>query len=150
MNPDDVVAPFLLMRAFRGLVDAVHERLAAEGFTGLKAQHGFALQAIREGCTSVELGQRLGVSKQAATKTAQSLEAMGLVQRTTNTLDRRERRLLVTPRGKRLLELSAEGFRAEVARWRTIEGEDAVATTLRTLAHVGRGGRADTDLSDWD
>ncbi|SIS07673.1 MarR family winged helix-turn-helix transcriptional regulator [Williamsia sterculiae] len=150
MSPNsDVIAPFLLMRAFRGLVDAVHESLADAGFPGIRAQHEFALQAIGAGCTSVQLGERLGVTKQAATKTAHSLEAMGLITRETNTSDRRERTLTITTAGRRLLALSADAFCDELARWRRVAGDDAVTTTLTTLSQFGVGGRSDVDLSDW-
>ena len=44
--------------------------------------HGFALQALGSGGTTIgELGRRLGVSKQAAAKTAASLEAVGCAAR---------------------------------------------------------------------
>lgn len=150
MDPmDDVLAPFLLMRAFRGLVDSVHGQLADQGFPGIRAHHGFALQAIGTGCTSVELGERLGVSKQAATKTVRGLEELGLVRRQLNEQDRRQRRVTTTARGRRLLRLSATLFRQEVADWRDQAGDEAVTTTLRTLSEVSADGRSDTDLSDW-
>ncbi|WP_430332340.1 MarR family winged helix-turn-helix transcriptional regulator [Rhodococcus sp. ACT016] len=150
MEPaDDLAMPFLLMSAFRALVDAVHEQLAHDGFPGIRAHHGFALQAIGAGCTSVELGDRLGVSKQAAAKTAKTLEAMGLVERRTNDRDRRERTLVVTRRGRTLLELSAAAFRKEISAWRATAGDEHVDATLTTLATVGSGGRSHTDLSDW-
>ncbi|GEE00888.1 MarR family transcriptional regulator [Gordonia spumicola] len=149
MIRDDVEAPFLLMSAFRGLVDAVHSGLADEGFPGVRATHGFALQAIGDGCTSVDLAARLGVSKQAATKTAQSLEALGLIERTLNEHDRRERIITINSRGRTLLALSAAGFRREMAAWRSTVGDHAVDTTLQTLAAIGTDGRADTNLSDW-
>ena len=49
------------------------------------------MQAIGDGCTGVELGQRLHVSKQAAAPTAKALETMGLVDRHGDALDRRAR-----------------------------------------------------------
>lgn len=148
-SADDLAMPFLLMGAFRVLVDAVHGQLAQNGFPGIRAHHGFALQAIGPGCTSVELGDRLGVSKQAAAKTAKSLEDMGLVERRTNDRDRRERTLIVTRRGRTLLDLSAAAFRREVGAWRAMTGDDRVDATLTLLSTVGRGGRSHTDLSDW-
>lgn len=148
-TPDDLEAPFLLMRAFRGLVDRVHADLGEQGFPGIRAQHGFALQAIGDGCTSVELGTRLGVTKQAATKTAAGLERLGLISRDPNPDDRRERTLTLTARGRDLLRRSAAAFRAELATWRTTVGDDQVDATLRTLAAVASGTRSDTDLSDW-
>ncbi|MDG3008979.1 MarR family transcriptional regulator [Rhodococcus sp. D2-41] len=150
MEPaDDVAIPFLLMGAFRALVDAVHEQLARDGFPGVRAHHGFALQAIGAGCTSVELGDRLAVSKQAAAKTVKFLEAMGLVERRTNADDRRERIVVVTGRGRTLLDLSATAFRREVSGWRSKVGDGHVDATVATLAAVGSGGRSPTALSDW-
>jgi DNA-binding MarR family transcriptional regulator len=150
MEPvDDVAMPFLLMRAFRGLVDSVNEDLGRNGFPGIRAVHGFALQAIGTGCISVELGERLGVSKQAAAKTARALEDLGLIERRLNESDRRERTLVVTRDGRRLLRLSADAFRREVSAWRAVAGDRAVDTTLATLGAVGANGRRDTDLSDW-
>ncbi|SFC16780.1 MarR family protein [Nocardioides terrae] len=150
MDPvDDVAMPFLLQSAFRNLVDSVHDALDAAGFPGVRATHGFAMQAIGTGCTSVELAERLGVSKQAATKTAQALETMGFIERAANPRDRRERLLRPTRRGRTMLRLSATAFRAELSAWRERVGDADVDTTLATLAQVGRGGRSHTDLSDW-
>lgn len=150
MDPvDDLAMPFLLMGAFTALVDVVHEQLARDGFPGIRAHHGFALQAIGTGCTSVELGDRLGVTKQAATKTAKALEDMGLVDRRTNDRDRRERTLVLTRRGRTLLDLSATAFRREVSAWRTRVGDERVDATLTMLATVGRDHRRPTGLSDW-
>lgn len=108
------------------------------------------MQAIGLGCTSVELGQRLGVSKQAAAKTAQALEALGLIERVSHASDRRARMLAPTNRGQLMLELSAELFTKEVRRWRDQVGDDAVNATLETLAQADPGGRGPLDLSDWE
>lgn len=145
---DDLAMPFLLIGSFTALVDVVHEQLAREGFAGVRAHHGFALQAIGSGCTSVQLGERLRVSKQAATKTAKSLQEMGLVERRTNDRDRRERTLVITARGRRLLELSALAFQREVANWRQLAGDENVDATTLTLKAV-TGGRWRPDLSQW-
>ncbi|ROS30854.1 MarR family winged helix-turn-helix transcriptional regulator [Cellulomonas sp. PhB150] len=150
MDPaDDVAMPFLLMSAFRALVDAVHLDLAAAGFPDVRASHGFAMQAIGTGCTSVQLGERLGVSKQAAAKTARSLEEMGFVTRTASGADRRERILAPTERGETMLRLSARAFRHEVRAWRARAGDANVDATLTTLGVAPRGRRGPTDLSDW-
>lgn len=150
MRPtDDLSMPFLLMSAFRGLVDAVHEQLEAAGYPGFRATHGFAIQAIGAGCTSVELGHRLGVSKQAATRTARALEDLGLIRRTPNDLDRRELVLTPTRHAERMLRLSAEAFRSELRGWRQTVGDEHVDATLATLAAASPGRRGPTDLSDW-
>lgn len=133
---DDVAMPFLLMSAFRGLVDAVHADLEEAGFPGVRATHGFAMQAVGEGCTSVELGARLGVSKQAAAKTAAGLEAMGFIARAPSPTDRRERILTPTERGREMLDRSAASFRREVGMWRERVGGAQVDATLATLAQA--------------
>jgi DNA-binding MarR family transcriptional regulator len=147
--PDDLAMPFLLMSAFRGLVDAVHSELAAAGFPDVRATHGFAMQAIGASCTNAQLGERLGVSKQAAAKTAAVLEAMGFITRAPNPNDQRERILAPTPRGQAMLRRSARAFRREIARWRGLQGDRNVDITLRTLSNVPWGQRGPTDLSDW-
>jgi DNA-binding MarR family transcriptional regulator len=148
-NLPDHAMPFLLLSAFRGLVDEVHARLATAGYPGLRATHGFAMQAVGDGCTSVELGQRLGVSKQAATRTARSLEEMGLVTRGANPRDGRERTIVLTSRGRRVLRLSGEAFEQAVGRWRDEVGDRLVDATLTTLGGVDHVPRSPVDLSDW-
>lgn len=149
-KPPDNAMPFLLLAAFRGLVDEVHAELAACGEPDMRASHGFALQAIGRGCTSVELAGRLGVSKQAAAKTVATLEERGLVERRPDPTDARARRLGLTRRGRRVLALSGNAFTAAVARWRERVGDDAVDMTVATLAAVDHGGRGSLDLSDWE
>lgn len=142
--------PFLLTTAFRGLVEAVHADLAEVGYPGIQARHGFAMQAIGTGCTSVELGQRLGVSKQAAAKTAGALEDLGLVERVRDPSDRRALIVEPTSKGLDMLRKSAESFQAHLTAWRTRSGDAAMDTTLRTLAQADPGRRGALDLSGWD
>lgn len=100
--------PFLLLGAFRSLIDQMHGRLEAEGHPEARPVHGFALQAIGpDGTTASELGRRLGVSKQAAAKTVTTLERAGYVSRESDPADGRAVRLCRTPRGEELLALSA-------------------------------------------
>jgi DNA-binding MarR family transcriptional regulator len=146
---DDLAMPFLLMSAFRGLVDAVHLELAEAGFPGVRATHGFAMQAIGARCTSVELGERLGVSKQAAAKTAQALEETGLITREQGVEDRRERLLVPTARGREMLRVSADVFRREIQEWRSRAGNRNIDATLKALSNAPRGQRGPTDISDW-
>ncbi|TWP33303.1 MarR family winged helix-turn-helix transcriptional regulator [Leekyejoonella antrihumi] len=148
-STDDLAMPFLLMSAFRGLVDAVHAELEAAGYPDVRAAHGFAMQAIGRGCTGVELAERLGVSKQAAAKTAHALERMGLISRVQSPRDRRERLLAPTARGEDMLRRSAAAFGRQIKDWRTRVGDDHVSATLTTLAHATPGRRGPTDLSDW-
>lgn len=147
--PDNAL-PFLLVSGFRGVIDELHRRLAADGYPGLTARHGFAMQALGEGCTARELAVRLGVSKQAATKTVASLAEMALVTRRINPADARERLVAPTPRGREMLARSGVIIGQIVGAWRAAVGDADVDATLRTLAAADPGGRSITDLSDWN
>lgn len=148
-TPPDNVIPFLLLGSFRGLIDELHRRLADRGFSDVRAIHGMAMQAIGAGCTATELAKRLGVSKQAAAKTAQSLGGLGFVSVEANSEDRRERRLVPTDRGMRMLAESGQILGQLVGAWRESIGDGDIDTTIRTLATIDHGRRAMTDLSDW-
>jgi DNA-binding MarR family transcriptional regulator len=146
---DDLAMPFLLMFAFRGLADAVNGELDEAGFPGVRSTHGYAMQAIGAGCTSGQLAERLGVSKQAAAKTTQMLVDMDFVARERSTTDRRLSQLTPTRRGQEMLRLSAEAFLRVVSDWRARAGDDAIDTALRALIYAPRPRRGPTDLSGW-
>lgn len=146
--PDNAV-PFLLLASFRGLIDELHRRLAERGFGDVRAIHGMAMQAVGSGCTATELAKRLGVSKQAAAKTAQALGALELLHSEINPHDRRERRLNPTPRGNLMLAESGRILTELVGTWRETVGDDDVDITIRTLAATDHGRRSMTDVSDW-
>lgn len=112
--------PFLLVGAFRSLIDELHRTLAASGHGEARPLHGFALQAIGpDGTTTSELARALGVSKQAAAKTVASLERAGYVRRVPDPEDGRAVRLLRTARGGEMLALSVDFF--ETYRTRLID-----------------------------
>lgn len=144
--------PFLLAAAFRALIDRLHDELAEQGHPGLRPVHGFALQAIgEEEVTTVDLAARLGVSKQAAAKTAASLLALGYVERTQDPSDARARPLVVTDRGRDLLRRSAERFaalRGELVGQLGARDVRALEQGLETLAGWGGDGEA-TALPGW-
>ena len=103
--------PLLLAGSFRALIDDLHAELARQGHPDARPIHGFALQALGpDGATISELGRRLGVSKQAAAKTAASLEQLGYLARRDDPADRRAQLLVRTARGEDMLARSAEIF----------------------------------------
>lgn len=103
--------PLLLLGAFRALIEDLHLELARQGHAQARPVHGFALQAIGPDSVTVsELGRRLGVSKQAASKTAASLEEAGYVVRDHHPKDSRAWVLTRTPLGSDMLQVSAEIF----------------------------------------
>jgi DNA-binding MarR family transcriptional regulator len=129
--------PLLLAGAFRALIDALHAELAQRGHPDARPIHGFALQAIGpDGATVSELGRRLGVSKQAATKTATSLERLGYVVRESHPSDARAVWLRRSPRGEQMLSLSAEIFERLRAEWGAQLGVDRIRALEDDLEHI--------------
>jgi DNA-binding MarR family transcriptional regulator len=140
--------PFLLIGAFRALVDQLHAELAMRGHPNARPLHGFALQAVGDGLTVSELGRRLGVTKQAAAKTASGLERLGYVARTRDPSDGRAWRVRRTPRGDELLALSAELFARARAGWVDELGARRVADLEDALESIGGPSRWG-DIPGW-
>jgi DNA-binding MarR family transcriptional regulator len=141
----------LLARAFRALIDALHLELAELGHPDARPIHGFALQAIGpDGITLSKLGRRLGVSKQAATKTAAGLERLGYVTREHDPTDARAVVLRRSPRGEQLLSLSAEIFERLRAAWARELGGDRVQALEDDLERIATStGARLGDLPGW-
>jgi DNA-binding MarR family transcriptional regulator len=129
--------PLRMLMAFRMVIDEVHADLAREGHPDLRPLHGFVFQAIGpSGITAVELGHRLGISKQAAGKTIESLERLGYVERGSDTADRRRKVVRLTARGGDALARSAAAFGRIRSRWAEELGADrlnALEDDLRRL-----------------
>jgi DNA-binding MarR family transcriptional regulator len=148
MSRPGYALPLLLAAAFRELIDALHAELSARGHGQGRPIHGFALQAIGPGGATVsELGRRLGVSKQAAAKTAAGLEELGYVSRRPSERDARATVLTVTSHGLEMLELSAEIFDRLRGDWERQLGAERVAAIEDGLAEV-TGGAALAKLGD--
>jgi DNA-binding MarR family transcriptional regulator len=129
--------PLLLFGGFRSIIDELHAELARRGHPDLRPAHGFALQAIgTQGATATEAGRRLGISKQAAGKTIDRLEALGYVRKTGDDTDRRRTLVRITPRGLEALAMSAAIFDDIRSRWADVLGParlSALETDLRTM-----------------
>ncbi|WP_411078704.1 MarR family winged helix-turn-helix transcriptional regulator [Streptomyces sp. cmx-18-6] len=130
--------PLLLLAGFRSIIDALHRDLAEHGHPEARPAYGFALQAVgREGAGISEIGRRLGVSKQAAGKTVEKLEALGYVERAPDPVDARRTLIRLTAHGVDLLARSAEGFDRLRAEWARVLGEERLThleADLRTMA----------------
>ena len=129
--------PLLLFGGFRSIIDELHAELARRGHPDLRPAHGFALQAIgTQGATATEAGRRLGISKQAAGKTIDRLEALGYVRKAGDDTDRRRTLVRITPRGLEALAMSAMIFEDIRSRWAGVLGParlSALETDLRTM-----------------
>jgi DNA-binding MarR family transcriptional regulator len=142
--------PLLLFAGFRTLIDRLHAELAKVGHPDVRPAHGFAMQAIGHGgATASEVGRRLGISKQAAGKTVDRLEALGYAERVDDRLDARRKLVRLTAHGVDALEQSAEIFERLRAEWVGALGEERVAAMETDLRSVVPADGHRLDVAGW-
>ncbi|MEV4887765.1 MarR family winged helix-turn-helix transcriptional regulator [Nonomuraea sp. NPDC055795] len=136
-EPPGFELPLRLFMAFRMTIDELHAELARQGHPDVRPMHGFVMQAVGpHGTTAVDLGRTLGVSKQAAGKTIDTLERLGYVERSTDPADSRRKIVKLTPYGVDALMKSAAIFDDLRRTWSRTLGEDrlrALEQDLRTM-----------------
>lgn len=136
-DPPGFELPLRLLFGFRLLIDELHAELAKQGHPDMRPMHGFVFQAIGpDGTTAAELGRRLGISKQAAGKTIDSLERLGYAKRESDPTDARRKLVQLTEHGVDSLAKSARIFDDLRARWAKILGParlGALESDLRTV-----------------
>jgi DNA-binding MarR family transcriptional regulator len=109
----------LLLGGYRVLVDDAIAALAKRGYEDVRPVHDFALRAIAAGADNAsELGRRLSVSKQAAAKTVAVLAERGYVERGTDPLDARRKRLEVTALGFEVMRVGEAVFDELRDKWK--------------------------------
>ena len=144
------VLPLLLLAGFRTLIDDLHAELARQGHPELRPLHGFVLQAVGvDGTTASELGQRLGVSKQAAGKTVDRLVALGYLERADDPADARRKLVRTTEHGLDGLRRSAVVFDELRGRWAATLGADRVAALEDDLHVVASANFFRLDVPGW-
>lgn len=142
--------PLRLLMAFRVLIDALHEELAAQGHPDMRPMHGFVLQAIaRGGDSAASLGRTLGVSKQAAGKTVETLEGLGYVSRVPDPADSRRKRVVLTEFGFDALRRSAAVFDDLRARWARELGAERLDDLEDALRRMTPGDPFRLDVPGW-
>ena len=136
-DPPGFELPLRLLLGFRVLIDDLHTELARQGHAELRPMHGFVFQSIGpDGTTATELGRRLGVSKQAAGKTIDTLERLGYLERGTDTRDARRKVFTLTTRGIDCLERSARIFDDLRAGWAETLGLERLRALESDLRRV--------------
>lgn len=127
----------LLAMAYRQLIDGLHGRLSAVGFTDVRPSYGFVLLAVRDRPTTiVDLARLLGVTKQAASKLVGAMEDAGYVERTVSATDARAKNLELARRGAELL-VAVEAIYADLeSEWAATIGQPGVDRMRRDLSSV--------------
>jgi len=139
-----------LLLAFRSLIDNLHDELARQGHPEARPMHGFVFQAIGpQGTTAAELGRRLGISKQAAGKTIDSLERLGYVRREADNRDQRRKTVVLTDRGFDMLSRSARIFDDLRARWEAELGPARMRSLEADLRTVTGDLKVPLDVPGW-
>jgi DNA-binding MarR family transcriptional regulator len=142
--------PFLLFGGFRTLIDRLHTELGRRGHAGVRPSYGFAMQAIGvPGATASEIGRRLGVSKQAAGKTVDRLEALGYAERADDPADARRKVVRLTAHGLDALTKSAEIFDELRAEWARTIGAERIAALEADLRAVAGPAAYRLDAAGW-
>jgi len=112
--------------------------------------HGFVFQAIGpRGTTAVELGRRLGISKQAAGKIIGSLERLGYLERGTDPGDARRKVVRLTGQATDALQRSENIFDQLRARWAATMGEERLRTIESGLREVTPADVWRLDVPGW-
>ncbi|MCG3757174.1 MULTISPECIES: MarR family winged helix-turn-helix transcriptional regulator [unclassified Amycolatopsis] len=149
-DPPGYELPLRLLFAFRSLIDDLHAELAKQGHPGLRPMHGFVFQAIGpSGTTAVELGRTLGVTKQAAGKTIDTLERLGYVHRERDPEDGRRMLVRLTDHGLDCLTKSAQIFDQLRAEWAETLGAGRLRSMEEDLRKVASPESARLDLPGW-
>jgi len=142
--------PLRLLAGFRVLIDDLHAELGRRGHAGMRPLHGFVLQAIgAHGTTAAELGRRLGVTKQAAGKTVDTLHQLGYVIRVPDSVDQRQKIVVLTDRGVDALLQSAQIFDELRARWAAELGAERLNALEADLATVTGEAVIPLDMPGW-
>lgn len=149
-EPPGFELPLRLLQGFRVLVDGLHAELARHGHAEARPVHGFVLQAVGpDGTTAVELGRRLGVSKQAAAKHVDALERLGYLERAPDPADARRKTLRRTARGTEMLVLSARIFDDLRAGWAAALGPERLRALEEDLRTVTPGAPMRVEVPGW-
>lgn len=124
----------LFAMAYRTLVDDLHMRLRDRGWHDVRPSFGFVLLAAREApVTAVDLGELMGVTKQAASKLAASMVDAGYLVQGVDERDSRQRPFSVSTQGLRLLA-DVEAIYGELeASWAQVIGQRALHRLRRDL-----------------
>lgn len=145
MNDRDaqlLALPALLLSAASTLVDAIHAGVEARGFTGLRPAHGFTFARIApEGATIAEIGEHLGVTKQAASQLVDELLRKGYVVSNPHPRDARAKLITLTEQGWAVTRAADEAATEAAREWVAVLGEDRVRELIADLSRVVRAGK---------
>jgi DNA-binding MarR family transcriptional regulator len=108
----------LLSLSFGSAINELHERLSELGFENIRTVHGFIFKYIAtNGATGIELAEHLGITKQAVSKIVDGLEKSGYVVRLAHPTDKRGKIIVLTERGRLVMNIKDEIMTEIEQRW---------------------------------
>ena len=117
--------------------------VSMRGFWHYAKEHGLSMtqmfilrqiQGEQNGCNVSMIGEQMGVTSAAISQTLDRLVQQGLVSRTEDLQDRRNKRIQLTPRGEQVLSEGMEARQAWIADLDARLTEDEKALIGRALA----------------
>jgi DNA-binding MarR family transcriptional regulator len=130
----------LLLENFTSMVEEVRAELAKRGHPGVTATLEFALRAIdKDADDASSLARRLGISRQAASKSIAALQHLGYVELVADPKDARRKQLRTTPRGEEMDALGGKLFDELLARWETTIGHEHLEIVEQALLTLNGG-----------
>jgi DNA-binding MarR family transcriptional regulator len=153
-DPPGFELPLRLLLGFHAIVDELHAELARQGHPELRPMHGFVFQTIMrtggpQGSTASELGRALGVSKQAAGKTLDTLERLGYLRPAQDPADARRKLYTLTDRAVDALTRSERVFDQIRARWAVALGPDRLRIIEDGLRQMTQPDLFRLDIPNW-
>ena len=109
--------------ALRSLLDDLHAQFAQRGFEVRPAFAFVLLELRKHTMTGNDIAQLLGITKQAASKLVDTMEAERYLVRKPDPDDARAKLLHIAPKGKRLLEAAEEIYAELEADWAKVIGK---------------------------
>ena len=130
--------PLAALFAGWAMADEVQRRIAADGMADLRFADGVVFQHLVPGPLAIgALGDRMGVTQQAASKAVVDLERRGYVERVAGAADGRVREVSLTGRGRAAIEAGRRHRAALEAELAERLGPRRVEAARRLLAEAG-------------
>jgi DNA-binding MarR family transcriptional regulator len=144
-QPERTDFAVLVVAATHYVARRLDAAVAAAGIEGMRTPYGFVIRALHDSpLTLTALAERLRVTKQAAIKVVDEMEARGFVGRMPHAGDRRAKAIALTERGAAVRRAArAESERMEAELRADLGADDVEAFRRVLLCFLERHGGAD-------
>lgn len=120
--------------------DTMHRLTSQRGHQGLRMSFEPYITLVgTTGCRLTELADILGISKQACNQTANQIEVAGYIERVSDPLDGRAKKLQLTRRGQQLMRDGADIAGQNEAHFRKLLGKREIDQLASLLAQLFSG-----------